>query len=129
MTEILLLQGSVYMREGDANAGMDVMTQLRDEYGETTSALRSYLVEAAYHSLVGDFVSAQATMTELAEIYPENPLAPQAFSRPLSIVSVVVQSFTLKPSSLHNDLATQYATDPLFYLCPLKTGQSFAFNE
>ena len=53
MTEILLLQGSVYMREGDANAGMDVMTQLRDEYGETTSALRSYLIEAAYHGLVG----------------------------------------------------------------------------
>ena len=122
LTEILLLQGSVYMREGDANAGMDVMTKLRDEYGETTSALRSYLIEAAYHGLVGDFVSAQATMTRLAEIYPENPLAPQALFEAALYCERRGAEFYPQAVVLHNDLATQYATDPLFYFARLKQG-------
>ncbi|MEC8209478.1 MAG: hypothetical protein VX051_03385, partial [Verrucomicrobiota bacterium] len=110
MTEILLLQGSVYMREGDANTGMGVMTQLRDEYGETTAALRSYLIEAGYHGLVGDFVSAQATMTKLAEIYPESPLAPQALFEAALYCERRGAEFYPQAVVLHNDLATQYAT-------------------
>ena len=121
-TEILLLQGSVYMREGDANAGMDVLTQLRDEYGETTAALRSYLIEAAYHGLIGDFVSAQATMTKLAEIYPEDPLAPQALFEAALYCERRGAEFYPQAVVLHNDLATQYATDPLFYYARLKQG-------
>ena len=121
-TEILLLQGSVYMREGDANAGMGVLTQLRDEYGETTAALRSYLIEAAYHGLIGDFVSAQATMTKLAEIYPQNPLAPQALFEAALYCERRGAEFYPQAVVLHNDLATQYATDPLFYYARLKQG-------
>lgn len=121
-TEILLLKGSVYMREGDANAGMDVLTQLRDEYGETTAALRSYLIEAAYHGLIGDFVSAQATMTKLAEIYPQDPLAPQALFEAALYCERRGAEFYPQAVVLHNDLATQYATDPLFYYARLKQG-------
>ena len=121
-TEILLLQGSVYMREGTANAGMDVLTQLRDEYGETTAALRSYLIEAAYHGLIGDFVAAQATMTKLAEIYPQNPLAPQALFEAALYCERRGAEFYPQAVVLHNDLATQYATDSLFYYARLKQG-------
>jgi hypothetical protein len=121
-TEILLLQGSAFMREDGANAGMDVLTQLRDEYGESTAALRSYLIEAAYHGLVGDFVSAQATMTKLAEIYPESPLAPQALFEAALYCERRGAEFYPQAIVLHNDLATRYASDPLFYFARLKQG-------
>ena len=121
-TEILLLQGSVLMREGDANAGMVVLTQLRQAFASTAAAQRSYLIEAAYHGLVGDFVSAQATLTSLAENYPESPLAPEALFEAALYCERRGAEFYPQAVVLHNDLAERYASDPLFYFARLKQG-------
>ena len=121
-TELLLLQGSVYMHEDDANEGMAVLTQLRDEYSESTAALRSYLVEAAYHGLVGDFASAQSTMTQLAQTYPDSPLASQALFEAALYCERRGAEFFPQAVILHDNLADQYADDPLFYFAHLKQG-------
>ncbi|MGZ0708236.1 hypothetical protein ACWPKO_07855 [Coraliomargarita sp. W4R53] len=121
-TEILLLQGDVLMRAGDANAGMEVLTQLRGEFANTAAAQRSYLIEAAYHGLVGDFVSAQATLTNLAQIYPDSPLAPQALFEAALYCERRGAEFYPQAVVLHNDLAERYASDPLFYFARLKQG-------
>jgi hypothetical protein len=121
-TEILLLQGSVFMSEGDANAGMVVMNQLRQDFADSAAAQRSYLIEAAYHGLVGDFVSAQATLTSLAQTYPESPLAPQALFEAALYCERRGAEFFPQAVVLHNDLADRYASDPLFYFARLKQG-------
>lgn len=121
-TEILLLQGSVFMREGDANAGMVVLNQLRQDFADSAAAQRSYLIEAAYHGLVGDFVSAQATLTSLAQTYPDSPLAPQALFEAALYCERRGAEFFPQAVVLHNDLAERYASDPLFYFARLKQG-------
>jgi len=121
-TEILLLQGSVLVSAGDANAGMAVLTQLRREFADTAAAQRSYLIEAAYHGLVGDFVSAQATLTSLAQTYPESPLAPQALFEAALYCERRGADFFPQAVVLHNDLAERYASAPLFYFARLKQG-------
>lgn len=110
------------MRRGEANEGMAVLTQLRQSYAETAAAQRSYLIEAAYHGLVGDFVSAQATLTNLAQLYPTSPLAPQALFE--AALYCERRGAELYPQAvvLHNDLAERYASDPLFYFARLKQG-------
>jgi tetratricopeptide (TPR) repeat protein len=121
-TEILLLQGDVLMRGGHANAGMVVLTQLRKDFSDTAASQRSYLIEAAYHGLVGDFVSAQATLTNLAQIYPNSPLAPQALFEAALYCERRGADFYPQAVILHNDLAERYASDPLFYFARLKQG-------
>ncbi|WPJ98005.1 hypothetical protein SH580_09840 [Coraliomargarita algicola] len=121
-TEILLLQGDVLMRSGNANEGMEVLTQLRKEFADTAAAQRSYLIEAAYHGLVGDFESAQATLTSLAQIYPNSPLAPQALFEAALYCERRGAEFYPQAVVLHNDLAERYASDSLFYFARLKQG-------
>jgi hypothetical protein len=121
-TELLLLQGNILMREDDANAGMVVLTQLRQEFADTAAAQRSYLVEAAYHGLVGDFDAAQVTLTSLAQTYPESPLAPQALFEAALYCERRGAEFYPQAVVLHNDLAERYASDPLFYFARLKQG-------
>lgn len=121
-TEILLLQGNVRVRAGDVIQGMEVLTQLRTEFADTAAAQRSYLIEAAYHSLVGDFLSAQTTMTNLATTYPESPLAAQALFEAALYCERRGAEFYPQAVVLHNDLAERYASDPLFYFARLKQG-------
>ncbi len=121
-TEILLLRGSVLMSAGDANEGMTVLTQLRQEFSQSAAAQRSYLIEAAYHGLVGDFVSAQTTLTNLAQTYPESVLAPQALFEAALYCERRGADFYPQAVVLHNDLAERYASDPLSYLARLKQG-------
>lgn len=121
-TEILLLQGSVLMSGGEANEGMAILTELRQSFAETAAAQRSYLIEAAYHGLVGDFVSAQATLTNLAQTYPESPLAPQALFEAALYCERRGAEFYPQAVVLHNDLAERYPEDPLNYSARLKQG-------
>ena len=121
-TEFLLLQGSVLMRAGEANEGMAILIELRRSFAQSAAAQRSYLVEAAYHGLVGDFVSAQATLTTLAQTYPESPLAPQALFEAALYCERRGAEFYPQAVVLHNDLAERYADDPLYYSARLKQG-------
>lgn len=121
-TEILLIQGSVLIEEGQANAGMAVLTELRQSFAQTAAAQRSYLIEAAYHGLVGDFVSAQTTLTNLAQTYPEGPLAPQALFEAAIYCERRGAEFYPQAVVLHNQLADAYRADPLYYLARLKQG-------
>ena len=110
------------MREGDINSGMLVLTQLREEFASSASAQRSYLIEASYHALVGDFVSAQTTLTDLALKYPESPLAPQALFEAALYCERRGAEYYSNAVILYNDLAERYASDPLFYTARLKQG-------
>jgi tetratricopeptide (TPR) repeat protein len=121
-TEILLLQGNVLMSNGQVNEGMAVLTQLRQDFAETAAAQRSYLIEAAYHGLVGDFVDAQTTLTTLAQTYPDSVLAPQALFEAALYCERRGAEFYPQAVILHNDLAKRYASDPLFYFARLKQG-------
>jgi tetratricopeptide (TPR) repeat protein len=121
-TEILLLRGSALIRSGDANEGMAELVQLREEFGDSAAAQRSYLTEAAYHGLVGDFVSAQNTLTALAETYPDSPLAPQALFEAALYCERRGADFYSQAVVLHNDLADRYPDDLLYYYARLKQG-------
>lgn len=121
-TEILLLRGSILIRMGDANRGMAELVRLREDFGDTAAAQRSYLTEAAYHGLVGDLVSAQNTLTALAESYPTSPLAPQALFEAALYCERRGADFYSQAVVLHNDLAERYPDDPLYYYARLKQG-------
>ena len=121
-TEFLLLQGNVRMREGDSNAGRAIFVELRASFPTAAAAQRSYLIEAGYHGLVGDFVSAQATLLDLVEAYPESVLAPQALFEAAIYCERRGAEFFPQAIRLHNDLAEQYPDDPLSYPAQLKQG-------
>lgn len=121
-TEILLLQGSVYLHDSDVNAGMMVLNQLRQEFATSASAQRSYLIEAAYHALVSDFVSAQATLTDLVRLYPRSELAPQALFEAALYCERRGAEYYPEAVIILNDLALSYPDDPLFYNARLKQG-------
>jgi TolA-binding protein len=121
-TEILLLRGSVLIRSGNANEGMAELVQLRKDFGNSAAAQRSFLTEAAYHGLVGDFVSAQNTLTTLAETYPSSLLAPQALLEAALYCERRGAAFYSQAVVLHNDLAERYPDDPLYYYTRLKQG-------
>jgi len=77
-TEVLLLQADILMGSGDSTAGMEVLSELRTGYADSSAAERSYLTEAGYHASIGDFKSAQETLLKLASLYESSELAPQA---------------------------------------------------
>lgn len=121
-TEILLLRGNVLIRAGDANAGMAELSELRNNFAATAAAQRSYLLEASYHGLVGDFSAAQETLTALAESYSESPLAPQALFEAALYCERRGAEFYPQAVVLHNNLAERYPSDSLYYFARLKQG-------
>ena len=71
---------------------------------------------------MGDFVAAQATLTNLAQIYPDSPLAPQALFEAALYCERRGAEFYRQAVVLHHELAESYASDPLFYYARLKQG-------
>ncbi|MGJ8654270.1 MAG: tetratricopeptide repeat protein [Opitutaceae bacterium] len=125
VTEILLLQAQVMGRSGLVNEGMEVLKRLRVGYADSSAAQRSYLSEADYHALVGDFQAAQETLSKLAELYPESVLAPQAIFEAALFCERRGPEFFAEAVRIHNQIAENYATDELVFSARLKQGDLF----
>ncbi|MEM8867507.1 MAG: tetratricopeptide repeat protein [Verrucomicrobiota bacterium] len=121
-TELLLLQAEVLSRNGKANEGQAVLEQIRTEYPASSAAERSYLTEASYDASIGDYQAAQEALTELATVYPESELAPQAlFEAALYCERRGAERFE-DAVRLHDNMVDNYPEDPLVYAARLKQG-------
>ncbi|TVP78706.1 MAG: hypothetical protein EA353_07700 [Puniceicoccaceae bacterium] len=121
-TEIRLLRGDARMRLGDADGGIAELKELRERFGSSAAAQRSYLIEAAYHSTREDLLSAQQTLTSFVELYPQSPLAAQALFEAALYCELRGPDYYSEAIVLHNQLADRYAGDPLYYYARLKQG-------
>ncbi|NBB77981.1 MAG: tetratricopeptide repeat protein [Verrucomicrobia bacterium] len=122
LTEIRLLRGNALIRSGAASVGIAELKALREQFTETAAAERSYLIEAAFHGEVADYESAQETLIELSERYPESRLAVQALYEAALYCERRGVDYYPDAIVLHNDLAEQYPQDPLYYYARLKQG-------
>lgn len=121
-TEIRLLRGNALIRLDEASIGIMELEALREEFPETAAAQRSYLIEASYHGEIAAFESAQNTLLDLVQNYPESRLAPQALYEAALYCGRRGAEFYPEAIVLHNDLADQYPGDPLYYFARLKQG-------
>ncbi len=78
IVETMLLHGEVLLRSGQGDLGLRRLSRLREDFSGTPAALRSYLVEANFHSSRGEFTLAQERLNELSELSAPNPFAAQA---------------------------------------------------
>lgn len=122
VTEILLLQAQVMGSAGLVNEGVEVLERLRVGYANSSAAQRSYLSEADYHASIGDFQAAQETLSELAELYPESVLAPQAIFEAALYCERRGPEFFKEAVIIHNKIMEDYATDELVFSARLKQG-------
>ncbi|MEM1222226.1 MAG: tetratricopeptide repeat protein, partial [Verrucomicrobiota bacterium] len=121
-TELLLLQAEVLSRNGKANEGQAVLEQIRNNYPESSAAERSYLTEAGYDASIGDFQAAQEALTQLATIYPDSELAPQALFEAALYCERRGASFFPDAVRIHDNMIERYPNDPLIYAARLKQG-------
>jgi hypothetical protein len=121
-TEVLLLQADVLIRSGDSTAGLKVLTRLRNEFTQSAAAERSYLTEANYLAGISDFEAAQAALVQLASIYPNSELAPQALYEAALYCERRGAEYFADAFGVYHDLIKRYALDPLCFFARLKRG-------
>ncbi len=122
VTEMMLLQAKVLIREGNANEGMAVLQRIRVGYANSSAAQRSYLTEADYHASITDFRAAQETLTKLSSLYPQSVLAPQAIFEAAIYCERRGAEYYAEAVRLHNDIAVSYPADDLVFAARLKQG-------
>jgi len=122
VTEILLLKAKILIRSGDASGGTEVMNRIRTGYAQSSAAQRSYITEADYYGSVGDYSSAQATLSKLASTYPSSMLAPQAVFEAAIYCERRGPDFYEAAALLLNNIALEYPNDELVYSARLKQG-------
>ena len=101
---------------------MEVLGRLRDGFAQSSAAERSYLTEANYYASVGDFELAQKTLTELASIYGDSVLAPQALFEAALYCERRGADYFAEAVRVHHDLTQRYPSDPLVFAAQLKQG-------
>ena len=121
-TEVLLLQADVLIRSGDSTAGLETLIRLRNEFAQSAAAERSYLTEANYLAGMGHFEAAQGALVQLASIYPNSELAPQALYEAALYCERRGADYFAEAFGVYHDLIKRYALDPLCFFARLKRG-------
>ncbi|MGB0743141.1 MAG: tetratricopeptide repeat protein [Opitutales bacterium] len=77
-SELLLLNAESLLAVENRDAAFDVISEIRVDFQDRIAAERSYFIEAAYHASLGDYRSAQQTLTSFTLDYPNSTFIPQA---------------------------------------------------
>ncbi|SVC69489.1 uncharacterized protein METZ01_LOCUS322343, partial [marine metagenome] len=99
--------------------------RLREEHPGTSFAQRSYLLEASYHYQADDLVKAQQLSVELADLFPENPLAPIALMEAAQFAEKRGSEKFDKAHELLERLYRQYPNHELVFYARLRQGHLF----
>jgi outer membrane protein assembly factor BamD (BamD/ComL family) len=78
MTMLLQAQANFAVTPPNADAALERLGKLREEYKNSDAAVYSYIVEADNAASRGQLVDAQALAQKLADEYPKNSYAPYA---------------------------------------------------
>ena len=122
IAESLFLKAHVLFRLGKADAGIEILKQLREAYVMSSVAERSYMAEASHYASIGDFRAAQDTLSQLAILYPDSFLVAKALFEAALHCERRGPAHYADAVRLHNELAERFPQDELVYVSRLKQG-------
>ena len=77
-SETMILYAAALLGEGDFDAAVAVLREIRADYPTSDAAERTFLTEASYFASTSDFRAAQTILVALVDNYPEGELAATA---------------------------------------------------
>ena len=120
---LLMKAEALISNETTRTAGIEILQNLRQRYSTTEPAAQAYLIEARYWASVDRLVDAQQLLVQLADTYPESPLAPIALYEAALSADMRGLATTYQESiELLERLSTNYPKSPLVFYARLKQG-------
>ena len=120
--ELLLLKARVLYQRDESKQARETLGKLRGQYPASMAAQRSYIFQASELELLGNLEAAQAVMLELAEIYPQSPLAPQSIFEGALICERRGVDFYVEAIQLYERLADRFPSDAFLYAARMRQG-------
>ena len=120
--EFLLLKARVHHRQEETIEAELALDALRDSYPKSMAAQRSYILEASELERLGELEAAQSVMLELAEYYPQSPLAASSIFESALICERRGVDHYIEAIQLYERLAERFPEDPLLYQARLRQG-------
>ncbi len=122
ITESLILKADILFGIEQASAGIELLERLRTDYAMSSAAERSYMTEANYYALIGDFKAAQNALVQLATLYPDSLLAAKALFEAALYCERRGPAHYVDAIRLHHDLTDRFPDDDFVYAACLKQG-------
>jgi len=122
-SHLLLLIGESYYAEGQKSEGIGTFLQLREKFPQSGPAILSYLVESRAESGEDNLVSAQRSLIDLVDRFPESEYAPIAlWEAALNAEQRGLNSHLQEAIRILEDLVIAYPEHGLVYFARLKQG-------
>lgn len=120
---LLLMRGEAYFRAGDPEEGRRAFATLRSEFPRSGPAVLSYLVESRSASNEDNLVSAQQSLIDLVDRFPDSRYAPIAlWEAALKAEQRGLSASLQEAVNLLERLVTTYPDHELVFYARLKQG-------
>ncbi len=122
-SSLMLLEARAELRSGNPERSLALFKQLRSDYPGTDAAISSFLIEARYLAAEYRLVDAQSRLRELADHYPDSPLAPAALLEAATLAEKQGQDRNYKEATeILKALLDRYPGHPLVFHATLQIG-------
>lgn len=119
----MLILGEAHYRLEQSEEGARVFNELREAYPGSGPATLSFLIEARGSSVADSLVSAQQSLIQLADMFPESEYAPIAlWEAALNAEQRGLNQHLQQAITILEDLVTEYPDHRLVYYARLKQG-------
>lgn len=122
-SHLLLLKGEILFAEGAAEQALEVFASLRQAFPDSGPTILSYLVESRSESGEENLVSAERSLVDLVDRFPESEYAPIAlWEAALTAEQRGLNTHLQEAISRLERLVTEYPEHSLVYFARLKQG-------
>lgn len=122
-SSLMLLEARAELRSGKQDRALAIFEKLRADYPGTDAAITSFLIEARYLATEYRLVDAQGRLRELADRYPDSPLAPAALLEAATLAEKQGQERNFKEATeILKVLLERYPGHPLVFHATLQIG-------
>ncbi len=122
-SDVLLTLAESRLRLGDAETGLEILSRIREEFADSESAERSYLVEARYLSDQDLLVESSQLLNRLVDSNPDSKFAPLAlYEIALNAEKRGQGEFLNQAVDILDRIANEYPESDLVYYARLKQG-------
>ena len=121
-SETMILYASALLGEGDFDAAVEVLREIRSDYPTSDAAERTFLTEASYFASTSDFRAAQTILVALVDNYPQGELAATALFQAALYAERRGPDFYRDAILILARLVESYAESPIAYEAALRQG-------
>ncbi len=126
-SDVLLTLAESLLKEGESDAsfeaaGLEILGRVRDEFGDTESAQRSFLVEARHLSDKDLVVESSQLLNRLVDANPDSKFAPLALYEIALNAEKRGQGYLNQAVNILDRIAKEYPDSEIAYYARLKQG-------